>query len=269
MEKNCALDQIKRLLDSNACFTLNRYRTAPSPMSDAQHTADARERLLLAATQIFADKGYALASTREICKLAEVNVAAIHYYFGDKASLYREIFRIPEQVMQLPAELDDPQLSTVEAMQAWYGHLMSFAAYPDQATRMRLLILREQMQPSGVLEQGKAEILNPWHQQLVRFLAPRLGTDVADVDLHNLAFSLVGIAMVLFVERAAVMALAPGLLDNAVQLQKTVQRLARHGSVLVEAEALRRRELRAAQSNGNRATGVAHRDTGLAMEVPP
>ncbi len=238
-------------------------------MSDPQQTADARERLLLAATQIFADKGYALASTREICKLAEVNVAAIHYYFGDKASLYREIFRIPAQVMQLPAELDDPNLSTLDAMQAWYGHLMSFAANPDQATRMRLLILREQMQPSGVLEQGKAEILNPWHQKLVRLLAPRLGADVADVELHNLAFSLVGIAMVLFVERAAVIALAPGLLDNPMQLQKTAQRLARHGTALIEAEALRRRELRAAQNNGNRAMGVMSAITGVAMEAPP
>lgn len=238
-------------------------------MSDPQNTADARQRLLLAATQIFADKGYALASTREICKLAEVNVAAIHYYFGDKASLYREVFRIPEQVLQLPAELDDPALSTHEAMQAWYSHLMSFAAFPDKATQLRLLILREQMQPSGVLDLGQAELLNPWHHKLVRFLAPRLGADTADVELHHLAFSLVGIAMVLFVERAAVIELAPGLLDDAMQLQKTVQRLARHGSALIDAEILRRRELRAAQSNGNRATGVVTADGGLALEVRP
>ncbi len=209
-------------------------------MAETENTIDARQRLLSAATQIFADKGYALASTREICRIAGVNAAAIHYYFGDKASLYREVFRIPELMVQLPPEMDDPRLPTLKAMEAWYSHMMSFAVSRDQATRLRLLFLREQVQPSGVLEQGRADILNPYHHMLVRFLTPRLGRTSADVETHHLAFSLIGIAMVLFVEQEAVTELAPGLLDSQAQIKGTVQRLAHHATAIIEAEQRRR-----------------------------
>ena len=43
-----------------------------------------REQLITVATRIFAAKGFAGATTREICQTAGVNLAAIHYYFGDK-----------------------------------------------------------------------------------------------------------------------------------------------------------------------------------------
>ena len=43
----------------------------------------ARTRLLAEASHIFSEKGYAKASTREICVAAGLNPAAIHYHFGD------------------------------------------------------------------------------------------------------------------------------------------------------------------------------------------
>ena len=58
-------------------------------------TEETRWRLLQAATEVFAEVGYHAATTREICRRAEVNLASIHYYYGDKAELYREVFRLP------------------------------------------------------------------------------------------------------------------------------------------------------------------------------
>ena len=55
----------------------------------------ARERLLMAGLRLFALQGYSKTSTRELAEAAQANVAAISYYFRDKAGLYRAVFFEP------------------------------------------------------------------------------------------------------------------------------------------------------------------------------
>ena len=63
-----------------------------APRSDG---AEARHRLLHTALRLFAQKGFAKTSTREIAREAEVNISAISYYFGDKEGLYTATFCEP------------------------------------------------------------------------------------------------------------------------------------------------------------------------------
>ncbi len=51
-----------------------------------------RDRLLDAAEDLFARKGYAAASVRSIVAAAGCNLAAVNYHFGGKRNLYREVF---------------------------------------------------------------------------------------------------------------------------------------------------------------------------------
>ena len=53
---------------------------------------ESRERLLQAGLRLFAHQGFNKTSTRELAEAANVNVAAISYYFGDKLGLYRAVF---------------------------------------------------------------------------------------------------------------------------------------------------------------------------------
>lgn len=46
-----------------------------------------RQRLLTVATSLFAKKGYAEVSTREICEKAKINLGGISYHFGGKEGL--------------------------------------------------------------------------------------------------------------------------------------------------------------------------------------
>jgi TetR/AcrR family transcriptional regulator, regulator of cefoperazone and chloramphenicol sensitivity len=55
---------------------------------------ETRERLLHAAEQLFAERGYVNVTVRDICHAARANVAAVNYYFGDKIGLYREVLQI-------------------------------------------------------------------------------------------------------------------------------------------------------------------------------
>src|SRR3972149_7630201 len=50
-----------------------------------------RERLLDAAGEVFAERGYRRATVREICRRANVNIASVNYYFKSKEDLYADV----------------------------------------------------------------------------------------------------------------------------------------------------------------------------------
>ena len=52
---------------------------------------EARAKILTAAEELFASRGFAGTSVRDIARSAAVNSAMIHYYFGNKEGLYRAI----------------------------------------------------------------------------------------------------------------------------------------------------------------------------------
>ena len=49
------------------------------------------ERLLTAAAELFATRGYEGASVRAICAAAETNLNAVNYHFGNKQTLYAAV----------------------------------------------------------------------------------------------------------------------------------------------------------------------------------
>lgn len=52
---------------------------------------ETRQRLIDSAARLFAERGFAKVTVREICKAAHANVAAVNYHFSGKKGLYEEI----------------------------------------------------------------------------------------------------------------------------------------------------------------------------------
>ncbi len=219
--------------------------SAPSqPLSEpvADRGERARTRLLAEASRIFSEKGYAKASTREICEAARLNPAAIHYHFGDKDGLYRAVLLVPiHGIAAQLAGFDDPALTLAESLH----HLLrgfvgeDGAATPGADDGVRLY-LREMIEPTPVFAAAAAQHIGPVHEAIARLLARHIGVSEPDEDVHRLVFALIAMAHDYCMSREFMNALAPRLLDGPDALQRARERLVDWGVALVMHERRRR-----------------------------
>lgn len=85
---------------------------APKAEPSEQHT---RAKLLAAASQVFAKKGYSGATVKEIADLAGVNISLISYHFKGKEGVFRELvenfgrerLKDAEKILSPPESIED------------------------------------------------------------------------------------------------------------------------------------------------------------------
>jgi AcrR family transcriptional regulator len=220
------------------------------PETNAERAFDrgvlAREQLIAAATRIFAAKGYAAATTREICEAASANVAAIHYYFGDKEGLYRAVLMRPiTEMAEAFGRFDDPALSFEESMRMFLGPFLGDLSQSADCSdgldaQVMRVHLREMIDPSKVFQEVIEQIVVPAHNALANVIARHCGLKRADADIHQLAFALVAMAHDYCMSRDFMKMLAPDVL-NRPQAKKTIlDRLVGYSRALLDHEIGRR-----------------------------
>ena len=222
--------------------------------------ASARERLLRHATGIFAAKGFAAASTREICEAAGVNVASIHYYFGDKAGLYRETLLEPiTEVIAACGAFDDPALPFEESMRRLLGPILDLAPGDQDAAfeaQVMRLHLREMLEPSGAFREVVEQTIAPAHRALTGLLARHCGLAAPDDDVHQLAFAVVAMARDYCLSREMMKLLAPGVLSRSRSGEQILERLVGYARALLDQEIARRGAAAIDQKRARSLTGA-------------
>ena len=202
---------------------------------------EARNRLLDAALTLFAEKGFAKTSTREIALAAQVNIASISYYFGDKAGLYRAVFTDPRCNPNLPPEsIADAGISLQQALQRLMGSFLDPLKQGDLLQHCMKLHFREMLEPTGIWQEEIDSNIKPAHAALVSVLCRHLGLARADDDIHTLAFSISGLGVMLHIGCDVVTTIRPQLVASHAALDRYCDRLVAYAMALIEAEAQRR-----------------------------
>lgn len=215
------------------------------PEADARRQradgAEARQRLLLAALRLFAEKGFAKTSTRDIAQTAGTNIASIKYYFGDKAGLYRAAFT--ESMGADCAEWASNMLNTAtlrEGLQRFYA---DFLAPLRESETMQLVIrlhFREVLEPTGMWQEEIDRNIRPAHDDLVKLLLRHFQEREADDEIHRLAVSIAGMGMQMYINQDILLAIRPSLLVADAELDRWVAQLALYAEAMVLAVAAQR-----------------------------
>ena len=154
---------------------------------------ETKARLLEAAGEEFADKGFALARVRAICDRAEANLAAVNYHFGDKEHLYIEVLReasrcgLDPELVSIP-----PGLSAAERLRLFIHHFLGrVLALNRPEDWQHRLMLREMLSPTPFSEVLVREVIRPRFERL-KALMREICPEADEHRLNALVFSVIG-----------------------------------------------------------------------------
>ncbi len=156
---------------------------------------DTREKLLAAASQVFAEKGFEKATVREICQAAQVsNVAAVNYYFGDKERLYIESVKRAHRmkIAEVPLPVWEPDTAPEEKLRGLIATMANRLIAESTQPWHEQLMMREVMQPTAAVAELVQEFFRPHFEILLSVIDELVPKDTPPEKRHLLAFSIIG-----------------------------------------------------------------------------
>jgi TetR/AcrR family transcriptional regulator, regulator of cefoperazone and chloramphenicol sensitivity len=150
-----------------------------------------KARVLRAATELFAERGFHGTKVRDIAERAGANVAAGHYHFGSKRDLYVEVLRATfAQVRAMLARAGvQPDAAAIGRMTTTQVEALLERRITTMLTDLLgpppslhgALMQREMLDPSDALPIVVAEFIDPMMDEtavIVRRLAPDLDDEI-------------------------------------------------------------------------------------------
>lgn len=186
--------------------------TAPPDGADGAHPT--KERILQAAEEVFAQRGFHGASTRDIAARAQVNISSLHYHWASKETLYSAVFdrlfaHLVERVSEDFAPRTTPE-DTRQVIERAMGGVFDFFA--DNPRVPRLLLQRfmdsdgRDSVPQEVTEgatQPASQTFSAWTRE---FTAGRM----SDADINFLMLTVQSVLLVSMLDSPFVAAMLGG-----------------------------------------------------------
>jgi AcrR family transcriptional regulator len=185
--------------------------SSPSGTHDIQET---RQRLLEAAGEVIAEKGFRAATIREICRRAGANVAAVNYHFGDKERLYIAVLHHTFSVANQNYPLDQGVESGVCPEERLHAFVRAYLLrLLDNGRRVwhGKLIARELFEPTPALSLIVDEMVHPLLGRLIAIVRDFLGESAEPETVKLFARSILGQCLFYFQSRSIIELMNPTL----------------------------------------------------------
>jgi AcrR family transcriptional regulator len=143
-----------------------------------------RARLIEAACDVFAEKGYDDATVAEICSRADANIAALNYHLGDKAAAYRMAYHLAfeEGLSRHPFDLQS-DASPIERLEAHIVSLLRRMNVDGDLTRFERIRNWESLKPTGLVDDIDLEVRKESRAHMLKCLDDLVGGGASQNEL--------------------------------------------------------------------------------------
>lgn len=187
--------------------------------SHRNHDPHRRERILLAAEQVFAERGFKGATTREVAEKAGIASSLIFYYFKNKMALYEAVFQSffvqLEDLIRQNLSLDLDRLGQLRQF------LFTFTDYAKAHRNMMRILLREIIDNGHMVRKIAQVYFTPLYEISNEFLqqGKREGL-FREVDPLHYIHSFIGMNVFYFVAEPILRTVGPGDPYDSEEVEK-------------------------------------------------
>jgi AcrR family transcriptional regulator len=184
---------------------------------------ETRDRILIAAGEVFAESGFRASTVRKICRRADVNVALINYYFRNKNELYSAVLEYAyrqalEKYPRGPLETD--HLPPEEKLARFVRNFLRRTLDEGRPSWHGKLMAREIVEPTGAMEQLIGREFRPLHEQLGSIVREIRGEGAEAPDIHRHVFSILGQCLFYRHSRRVIATLYPSFRLDAGEIER-------------------------------------------------
>lgn len=157
---------------------------------------DKRQRLLEAAGEVFAQRGFKAATIQEISQRANANIASVNYHFRDKESLYREVFRhAMEQSREryLAYPMDESERRPAQRLKLEMRRYLNVMFSRDRTPWQAMVFFREMIEPTDVFDSLVAEQMAPYQKIIESLVRDLVGPQTNEHVVRFSAFAAISL----------------------------------------------------------------------------
>lgn len=196
---------------------------------------DAKVKIINTALKLFAEQGYTRTSTRDIARMADVNLSAIKYYFDDKEGLYKAAYNAycgsPKEDISLIINTNNID----DLLDGLFLGLFSRVKKSEYSQYTLKLHLRELIEPTGVWTDTIENEIKPHHTALFNLIRTHV-PNIPEKRLNRLVFSLIGMVIFLHVGKDVINAIDPSLLSDEQELTEWRDQMISYAKAIITKE---------------------------------
>ena len=189
----------------------------------------ARDRVLDAAGEVFAERGFRRATVREICRRANVNIASVNYYFKSKQDLYADVLEFAwRQARRKYPDDDGPGRvgSAEERLRRFVRTFLLRILDEGRPAWFGKLMAREIVEPTGALDRVIERAIRPLHESLGGLVREMLGKEADREEVRRHVFSILGQCLFYRHGRHIIAKLYPEVGCDSAEIERTAEHVA-------------------------------------------